>query len=52
MAARLVAARLIGAGVPALDPSGAAYSLVRSLSRADFGSAGATLSATGRIEHA
>jgi poly-gamma-glutamate capsule biosynthesis protein CapA/YwtB (metallophosphatase superfamily) len=49
VAARLVAARLLGAGVPALDPSGAAYSLVRSLSKADFGSAGATVSANGRI---
>jgi poly-gamma-glutamate capsule biosynthesis protein CapA/YwtB (metallophosphatase superfamily) len=52
LAARLVAARLIGAGVPVLDPSGAAYALVRSLSRADFGSAGATVSATGRVGHA
>jgi hypothetical protein len=51
VAARLVAARLIGSGVPVLDPSGTAYSLVRSLSRADFGSAGATVSATGRIGH-
>ena len=49
VAARLVAARLIGAGVPALDPSRAAYSLVRSLSKADFGSAGATVSRSGRI---
>ena len=52
VAARLVAARLIGAGVPVLDPSGAAYPLVRSLSKADFGSAGATVSASGRIGHA
>lgn len=51
VAARLVAAKLIGAGVPALDPSRAAYALVRSLSRADFGSAGATVSASGRIGH-
>jgi poly-gamma-glutamate capsule biosynthesis protein CapA/YwtB (metallophosphatase superfamily) len=48
VAARLVAARLVGAGVPALDPTGAAYSLVRSLSRADFGSAGVTVSDAGR----
>lgn len=51
VAARLVAARLLGAGVPALDPSGTAYSEVRSLSRADFGSAGAIVSRTGRIGH-
>jgi len=52
VAARLVAARLVGVGVPVLDSSGAAYSLVRSLSRADFGSRGARVSATGRIMHA
>ncbi len=52
VAARLAAAKLVGAGIPVLDPSGAAYSLVRSLSRADFGSAGATVSATGRIARA
>jgi hypothetical protein len=52
VAARLVAARLLGPGVPALDPSRAAYSLVRSLSRSDFGSAGATVSAAGRVGHA
>jgi hypothetical protein len=52
VAARLVAARLLGAGVPALDPAGTAYSLVRSLSRADFGSAGATVSSNGRIGRA
>jgi hypothetical protein len=49
VAARLVAAQLAGAGVPVLDRSGAAYALVRSLSRADFGSRGARISATGRI---
>lgn len=52
VSAGLVAARLVGAGVPVLDPSGEAYSLVRSLSRADFGSAGATVSAAGRIGRA
>jgi poly-gamma-glutamate capsule biosynthesis protein CapA/YwtB (metallophosphatase superfamily) len=52
VAARLVAARLVGAGVPVLDRSGAAYALVRSLSRADFGRRGARVSSTGRITHA
>ena len=52
VAARLVAARLVGAGVPVIDPSRAAYSLVRSLSKADFGSAGATVSPSGRIGRA
>jgi hypothetical protein len=49
VAARLVAVRLVGAGVPKLDPTGRAFSLARSLSRSDFGSAGVTVSATGRI---
>ncbi len=52
VAARLVAAKLVGPGIPEPDPSGAAYSLVRSLSRADFGSSGATVSATGRVARA
>jgi hypothetical protein len=34
---RLVATKLAGAGVPALDPSGAAHGAVRSLSQEDFG---------------
>jgi hypothetical protein len=52
VAARLVAVRLVGAGIPELDPDGAAYSRVRSLSRADFGSLGATVSTDGRIGRA
>jgi poly-gamma-glutamate capsule biosynthesis protein CapA/YwtB (metallophosphatase superfamily) len=52
VAARLVAATLVGAGVPTLDDSGAAYALVDSLSREDFGRRGARVSATGRITHA
>jgi hypothetical protein len=52
VAARLVAARLQDPGIPRLDPAGRAYGLVRSLSRADFGSTGATVSATGRIGRA
>ncbi len=52
VSARLVAARLVGAGIPELDPEGTAYRLVRALSRADFGSAGATISPTGLIGRA
>jgi hypothetical protein len=51
-AARLVAARLVGDGVPELDPSRAAYGLVDSLSRADFGRRAATVSASGRVSRA
>jgi hypothetical protein len=50
--ARLVPVRLVDAGIPELDPNGAAYAVVRSLSRADFGSLGATVSADGRIGRA
>ena len=52
VAARLVAARLVGQGIPVLDPAGTAYTTIRSLSRADFGSSGATVSGKGRIGHA
>ena len=52
VSARLVAVRLVGAGVPALDPDGAAYDVIRSLSQADFGSLGATVSRDGRIGRA
>ena len=47
--AHLVATRLVGAGTPALDPSGGAYRLVRQLSAQDFGSGGATVSSAGTI---
>jgi hypothetical protein len=50
--ARLVAVRLVGAGVPELDPDGTAYAVVRSLSKADFGSLGATVSEDGKIGRA
>jgi Bacterial capsule synthesis protein PGA_cap len=49
---RLVAVRLVGAGIPELDPGGAAYAAVRSLSREDFGSLGATVSTDGQLGHA
>jgi hypothetical protein len=48
---RLVATRLTAAGIPALDPSGAARRLVRSLSRQDLGSRAVTVSPTGRLGH-
>ena len=50
--AHLVATQLVGEGTPALDPSGAAYRLVRRLSAQDFGSGGATVSSAGTIGHA
>ena len=37
---RLVPTRMVGAGLPALDPAEAAHGLVRTLSRADFGTRG------------
>ncbi len=48
----LVATRLVGAGAPALDPAAEAFGLIRRLSRADFGSAGATVSSRGTIGRA
>jgi hypothetical protein len=50
--AGLVATRLVGEGTPALDPSNAAFGLVRRLSEEDFGSGGATVSSTGTIGRA
>jgi poly-gamma-glutamate capsule biosynthesis protein CapA/YwtB (metallophosphatase superfamily) len=47
----LVATRLTAVGIPALDPSGAARRLVRSLSREDLGSRAVTVSPTGRLGH-
>jgi hypothetical protein len=44
---RLVATRLAGAGVPALDPSEAAHGVVRALSREDFGTRAVKLSREG-----
>ena len=44
---RLVATRLAGAGVPALDPSEAAHDVVRTLSREDFGARGVKVSREG-----
>ena len=44
---RLVATHLVGAGLPAIDPSEAAHGVVRTLSREDFGPHGVTISADG-----
>ncbi len=44
---RLVATHLVGAGLPALDPSEAAHGVVRSLSREDFGARAVKISADG-----
>jgi len=44
---RLVPTHMVGAGLPALDPSEAAHGLVRTLSREDFGSRGVKVSRDG-----
>jgi len=44
---RLVPTRMVGAGLPALDPAEAAHGLVRTLSRADFGARGAKVGSDG-----
>ena len=44
---RLVPTRLVGAGLPALDPAETAHAVVRELSREDFGARGVTISADG-----
>jgi hypothetical protein len=46
---RLVATRLVGEGVPALDPSESAHGIVRELSRADFGTRGVRVTPTGQL---
>ncbi len=45
----LVPTRLVGAGVPALDPSESAHGVVRTLSRQDFGARGVKISASGNL---
>lgn len=47
----LVPTRLVGAGVPALDPSEAAHGSVRALSRQDFGARGVRVAPTGELRH-
>ena len=48
---RLVPTRMVGAGLPALDPAEAAHGLVRTLSRADFGTRGVKVSPDGLLSH-
>ena len=45
----LVPTRLVGAGVPALDPAESAHGIVRTLSRQDFGGRGVRVSANGNL---
>ena len=49
VAGRLVSTMLAGPGIPALDRSGAAGRLVRTLSRQDFGARAVAVSATGGL---
>ncbi|HET7369060.1 MAG TPA: CapA family protein [Gaiella sp.] len=46
---RLVPTRMVGAGLPALDPAEAAHGLVRTLSQADFGARGVKVSPDGLL---
>jgi hypothetical protein len=46
----LVATRLAGKGVPALDAAGRAHAVVRELSRTDFGARAVSISPTGSLE--
>ena len=46
---RLVPTRMVGAGLPALDPAEAAHGLVRTLSRADLGARGVKVSPDGLL---
>ncbi len=48
---RLVATKLTANGTPALDSSGAARRLVRTLSREDLGARAVTVSSNGRLGH-
>jgi len=45
----LVPTRLVGEGVPALDPAESAHGIVRTLSREDFGGRGVKVSANGNL---
>ena len=45
----LVPTRLVGEGVPALDPAESAHGIVRTLSRQDFGGRGVRVSANGNL---
>ena len=45
----LVPTRMVGAGVPALDPAESAHGIVRTLSKQDFGARGVKVSANGGL---
>ena len=47
---RLVPTRLVGEGMPALDPAERAHGIVRTLSRADFGARGVRVTPTGVLQ--
>ena len=49
VAGELVATRLVGKGVPDLDPAERAHGMVRTLSRQDFGRRGIRVSSTGAL---
>jgi hypothetical protein len=48
----LVPTRLVGAGVPALDPDEIAHGVVRELSKQDFGARGVRVAPTGELRRA
>ena len=43
--------RLVGAGVPALDPAESAHGIVRKLSKDDFGPRAVKIASTGELSH-
>ena len=45
----LVPARLVGGGLPALDPAESAHGIVRTLSKQDFGGRGVRVSPNGTL---
>ncbi len=45
----LVPTRMVGAGIPALDPAESAHAIVRGLSKADFGSRAVKVSSAGAL---
>ena len=47
----LVPTRLVGGGVPALDPAESAHGIVRALSKADFGARAVKVSPNGGLTH-
>jgi poly-gamma-glutamate capsule biosynthesis protein CapA/YwtB (metallophosphatase superfamily) len=47
---RVTPLRLVGGGTPELDPSGQAIRLINELSRADLGTSGVRITASGRIK--